>query len=89
MLGNILCFSLLLFLFQPSNLELLVNSIDELDSDMIARDASLLESFEKETECETRKDVHEIYEVIVIEENKKIKTNITLGNTFYFILVVN
>ena len=89
MLGNILCFTLLLFLFQPSKLELLVNSIDELDSDMIARDASLLESFEKETECETRKDVHEIYEVIVIEENKKIKTNITLGNTFYFILVVN
>ena len=89
MLGNILCFSLLLFIIQPSNLELLVNSIDELDSDMIARDASLLESFEKETECETRKDVHEIYEVIVIEENKKIKTNISLGNTFYFILVVN
>ena len=89
MLGNILCFSLILFIIQPSNLELLVNSIDELDSDRIAREASLLESFEKETECETRKDVHEIYEVIVIEENKKIKTNITLGNTFYFILGVN
>ena len=89
MLGNILCVSLLLFIIQPSNLELLVNSIDELDSDRIAREASLLESFEKETECETRKDVHEIYEVIVIEENKKIKTNITLGNTFYFILGVN
>ena len=89
MLGNLICFSLVLFIIQPSSLELIVNSVEELDSDMIAREASLLESFEKETECETRKDVHEIYEVIVIEENKKIKTNITLGNTFYFILVVN
>ena len=75
------CFYLVL-LIHRSSLELVVNSIEELDSDMISRDARLLETFETETECETKKDVHHIYEVIISEDGKRVKTNITIGNTF-------
>ena len=75
------CFYLV-FLIHHSSLELVVNSIEELDSDMISRDARLLETFETETECETKKDVHHIYEVIISEDGKRVKTNITIGNTF-------
>ena len=72
-------------MIHPSSLELVVASIEDLDSDMIDREARLLETFETETECETKKDVHHIYEVIIVEDDKRIKTNITLGNTFYSI----
>ena len=82
MLVNIVSFSLVLLLIQPSNLELVVTSLEELDSDMVAREARLLETFQQQTDCETRKDVQHIYEVIIIEQDKRVKTNITLGNTF-------
>ena len=82
MLVNFVSFSLVLLLIQPSNLELVVTSLEELDSDLVAREARLLETFQQQTDCETRKDVQHIYEVIIMEEDKRIKTNITLGNTF-------
>ena len=81
MLVNILSFSLLLLIIQPSHLELLVSRLEELDSDMVAREARLLETLEQQTDCETKRDVQQIYEVIIIEEGKRVKTNITLGNT--------
>ena len=86
MLVNIVCVSLVLLLIHPSDLELVVSSLEELDSDMVAREARLLETFETQTECETRKDVQQIYEVIIIEADKRIKTNITLGNTVLYTL---
>ena len=79
MLVNILSFSLLL-ISHPSHLELLVSRLEELDSDMVAREARLLETLEQQTDCETVRDVQQIYEVIIIEEDKRVKTNITLGN---------
>ena len=81
MLVNILSFSLLLLIIYPSHLELLVSRLEELDSDMVAREARLLETLEQRTDCETKRDVQQIYEVIIIEEGKRVKTNITLGNT--------
>ena len=81
MLVNILSFSLLLLITYPSHLELLVSRLEELDSDMVAREARLLETLEQQTDCETKRDVQQIYEVIIIEEGKRVKTNITLGNT--------
>ena len=81
MLVNILSFSLLLLIIYPSLLELLVSRLEELDSDMVAREARLLETLEQRTDCETKRDVQQIYEVIIIEEGKRVKTNITLGNT--------
>ena len=85
MLLNIVCFSvyLVLLMIHRSSLELVVASIEDLDSDMIDREARLLETFETETECETKKDVHHIYEVIIREDNKRTKTNITIGKTHY------
>ena len=58
-----------------------MSSLEDLDSDMVARQARLLETLETQTDCETRKDVQQVYEVIIIEEDKRVKTNITLGNT--------
>ena len=81
MLVNIVCFSLILLLIHPSDLELIVTSLEELDSDLVTREARLLETLETQTDCETRKEVQQIYEVIIMEEDRRVKTNITLGNT--------
>ena len=81
MLVNIVCFSLVLLLIHPSDLELIVTSLEELDSDLVTREARLLETLETQTDCETRKEVQQIYQVIIIMEERRVKTNITLGNT--------
>ena len=81
MLVNIVCVSLVLFLIHQSDLELIVTSLEELDSDLVTREARLLETLETQTDCETRKEVQQIYQVIIMEEERRVKTNITLGNT--------